>query len=143
MKFTQMSNIINKIQNKLPGIKREYEQKIHFYNPATAAYYSVAMYLCKFGIRKHQGILEELPKRISATLEKYSSQRSNIQEEIPDDCPIWMMWWQGVDEMPPIVKRCYQSVLKHRGNHPVMLLDRNNYQEYIEITPPHIREIEV
>ena len=52
---------------------------------------------------------------------------------VPDDAPIWVLWYQGENKMPDIVKACYLSVLRNAHNHPVHLLTSENLDEYIEI----------
>lgn len=43
------------------------------------------------------------------------------------------MWWQGFDDCPPIVEKCLASVKRNAGKHPVMMLSKNNFREYIDI----------
>lgn len=50
---------------------------------------------------------------------------------------IWVFWWQGIDEMPDIVKFCYNRLCEINTNVNVTLVDRYNYMEYVEI-PNHI-----
>ncbi len=45
--------------------------------------------------------------------------------------PIWVFWWQGVDGMPKVVRRCYELI--SRNNENVTLLTINNVREYIDI----------
>ena len=52
---------------------------------------------------------------------------------------IWMFWAQGKEKMPPIVKQCYNSIVKNKGNNEVVLLNINNYKQYVAI-PPHIEQ---
>lgn len=47
--------------------------------------------------------------------------------------PIWVCWWQGEEQMPPIVKACYKSLLKHANGHPVHLISQNNLLEFIQL----------
>lgn len=48
--------------------------------------------------------------------------------------PIWMFWWQGIDSMPPIVHKCYELANRHAPkNHPVKLLTKDNFEEYVRI----------
>lgn len=48
--------------------------------------------------------------------------------------PIWIFWWQGFDNMPKIVKVCYQSVCKHiPEGHEVILLTKDNYSDYSDL----------
>ena len=51
---------------------------------------------------------------------------------------IWILWWQGIENAPHVVKMCYQSVLDRLGNnHEIVLLDQNNYKQYVTL-PEHI-----
>lgn len=50
------------------------------------------------------------------------------------DNPIWIYWKQGVDNAPPIVKKCIASV-KHYSAQEVIILTDKNYREYIKF--PH------
>ena len=48
--------------------------------------------------------------------------------------PVWVFWWQGEKEMPQIVQVCYNSIIRNTpANHPVILLDRNNFKQYSNI----------
>lgn len=46
---------------------------------------------------------------------------------------IWTFWWQGVHDMPLIIKRCIQSIEKHSNNHPVVLITKYNIHKYTTI----------
>jgi len=55
------------------------------------------------------------------------------QKTISRDCPIWVLWWQGIDNAPPIVKSCVDSIIEKRGNHPVIILNKDNISRYINL----------
>lgn len=47
---------------------------------------------------------------------------------------VWIMWWQGEEGMPPIVKACYNSVKKHvSDNVDIVLLTESNFSDYVDI----------
>jgi hypothetical protein len=46
---------------------------------------------------------------------------------------IWLFWWQGLENMPPIVRKAYESILANSNGHKVILLDKSNLKYYIEI----------
>ena len=54
-------------------------------------------------------------------------------EPVPqnDIYSIWIFWWQGLENMPEVVKICYNSVLENAGEHPVHLITKENYKQYI------------
>ncbi|MCD5442779.1 capsular polysaccharide synthesis protein [Lactobacillus delbrueckii subsp. lactis] len=56
-----------------------------------------------------------------------------------DTSPIWIMWWQGYDKAPDLVKACINSVKRNNSSRPVIVLSESNYEEYIGI-PKHVKE---
>ena len=61
---------------------------------------------------------------------------------IGNNCPIWVCWWQGENSMPPIVKKCYERLLRMRGEHKVILITGDNYREYVDIPKQLIKKAE-
>lgn len=53
-------------------------------------------------------------------------------DKIPSDAPIYVMWWQGEEKMPEIVKCCFLSLQKVAGNHPIILITKDNWQNIID-----------
>ena len=51
------------------------------------------------------------------------------EKNIDDDSPIWMMWYQGIENAPPIVLSCIQSVINNRANHPVIIISKYNLEK--------------
>ena len=58
----------------------------------------------------------------------------NNEMNIPEDSPIFMMWYQGINKAPRIVKICFQSVLEKREKHPLILLDKYNLGKYLKLS---------
>lgn len=56
-----------------------------------------------------------------------------------DTSPIWIMWWQGYDKAPDLVKACINSVKRNNSSRPVIVLSESNYEEYIGI-PKYVKE---
>ncbi len=52
-------------------------------------------------------------------------------ETIPEDSPIWIMWYQGIKNAPELIKFCVQSVIINRGKHPVYIIDKNNFKSIL------------
>ncbi len=134
-------NIIKKIKEKVPNIARDYKQKRQFLGTAKATYCSVAIYLGRWGVNKHKYISGILKACIPETLTEFAKINGNTLEIISDDCPIWVMWWQGENAMPPIVRQCMESIRLHRGKHPVIMLDSKNYTNYIQLPPPILQKL--
>lgn len=74
-------------------------------------------------LKKYEYILDK--QEIMETSDKYPNK-------------IWQCWFQGKDNMPAIVKKCTDSVLKYHSD-KVILLNNNNISEYIDL-PEYIIE---
>ena len=61
------------------------------------------------------------------------------EKNIPEDSPIWVMWYQGIKFAPPLVQACVSSIIKNRAKHPVYILDKYNLEKYIKL-PSFISE---
>lgn len=52
---------------------------------------------------------------------------------IESDAPIWIFWWQGMESAPEVVQECVASVKRHAGAHPVIILDKNTFENYVSL----------
>ena len=50
---------------------------------------------------------------------------------------IWVFWWQGLYDMPPVIQECYKSVIRNANGRDVILLTEDNYKDYVQL-PFHI-----
>lgn len=123
---------MHKIETIRKKVFYEYNNKKHFFPAHKAFWYALCFYLKKYGKSRHKAILGYLQKEESKLIDKYRNQKADETKCISDDCPIWVMWWQG-ENRPPIVKLCIDSILKNSGNHPVHILDKSNYKEFITL----------
>jgi len=46
---------------------------------------------------------------------------------------IWILWYQGIDEAPDLVRRCISSWKLHNPDWKVIFLDKNSLEEYISM----------
>ena len=79
-----------------------------------------------------------LKKEFECLVDKYKKPIIS-EKNISDDSPIWMMWYQGINNAPPIVLSCIQSIIENKANHSLILLDKFNLKNYIEL-PSYITE---
>lgn len=47
--------------------------------------------------------------------------------------PIWVMWYQGLENAPEIVQCCVKSIKEHSQEHEVIVLSESNLHEYVEL----------
>ena len=52
-----------------------------------------------------------------------------------DKIPVWLIWWQGADAMPELVKACYASLQKSLSENlcEIHLITHDNVDEYISL----------
>lgn len=46
---------------------------------------------------------------------------------------IWQLWLQGESQAPPLVKICLNSIKKYHPEKEIIILDKNNIKQYLEI----------
>lgn len=85
---------------------------------------------------KHEAIISYLEHKYSFLLEKYKTINQPI-ENLSPNCPIWICWYQGETNMPPIVKACVNSIKKYANKHPIYIITSDNIATYIQL-PNHI-----
>ena len=82
--------------------------------------------------------LDDVKKDFENIINKYKyliKKEKNIKE----NCPIWTMWYQGIEAAPPIVRSCIQSIIENRVKHPVIIITKYNIDKYIKL-PYYIME---
>ena len=87
---------------------------------------------------KHKCILRYLKQNYSGFIAGYAD-RPSVTHKDNDIPAIWTMWWQGTENLPDIVKICFSSVKKYCGIHPVKVLTRENFRDYVNL-PDYIFE---
>lgn len=123
-----------KIKSKIQEEKRKFKD-FGFY----ITFWDVMSKITKntfFYEKKHKVIMKYLKNKYSVVISNYQN-TSHTSENITEDCPIWVFWYQGFDIAPELVKGCLKSLKAHAGKHPVIELSKNNYRDYVDI-PEHI-----
>lgn len=52
-----------------------------------------------------------------------------------DKMRVWVMWWQGEDCMPPLVKATFASIKRHAAGREVVLITKDNISEWVKLPP--------
>ncbi len=79
---------------------------------------------------------EKCHMRILKYLEKYMYALDYDLEIEPTNeynNPIWQLWLQGEENMPPIVKICTESVKKYNPERNIILLTKDNLKDYVDL----------
>lgn len=97
-----------------------------------------------FKITKNQNYKE----KVYLNLENYLYKRYKDvlvsdfdNQKLPNDFKVWVFWWQGAtkDILPKVVNKCIQTIQDKFPDNEVIIIDKNNYKDYVEI-PEYIIE---
>ncbi len=87
--------------------------------------------------KKDKYILEYLSQNYGYILDKYKNEEETaIYSEKQN---IWICWLQGENSAPQLVKNCIDSVRRNANGHDVVIITKDNFQEYVDI-PNYILE---
>jgi hypothetical protein len=95
----------------------------------------------KIEYKKIQFCHDYLIENYSEVLDKYLN--SEIEHcNSKSGFKVWVMWWQGEENMPEIIKFCFSSVKNNANGNEVILIDHRNYSEYITLPDYIIEKVE-
>lgn len=88
----------------------------------------------------HTKMKQYLEEKYESVIQKYTSEKQSTNKDIPNI--IWICWWQGLDTAPEIVKLCFKTIKKFAGEREVILITKDNYQDYVDIPNYIIQKME-
>ena len=121
-------------------VGRKISWKLSFETLISLLYFIPAFHhepIFKIVEKKHKYILSYLQNKYSYLLDKYRMIPYSCN--VPRDRYIWVMWWQGENEAPELVKMCINSIRKNANGAKVVIITKDNYKEYADI-PDYIIE---
>lgn len=77
-------------------------------------------------------------KKKYAYLENQNLDFPKVDKKVPSN-KVWILWFQGLEHAPDLVKKCYQSVHSYLPNKEIILLTSDNLSQYIHL-PDYIYE---
>lgn len=89
--------------------------------------------------KKHDYVVQYVENLCGDVIEKYKSGYRPQVREISEERKIWVFWWTGEDTAPDIVKAYIKSIRRNANGHEVVVLDKENYQEYVAF-PAYVLE---
>lgn len=102
----------------------------------------------KFGQFIHEDFIEQELRfsKVYHYLDKYATRDMyNIEElmgkpDVEDNKTIWLMWMQGLEDAPDVIKKCCSSIYKNKpDDYNIILLTSQNMHNYINL-PEYIWE---
>lgn len=97
----------------------------------------------KFNNYKYKLVSNYLNKYYSDVIKRYKNidRMKEKTNNLKTSKIIWLFWWQGENEAPKVVKACINSVKKNAGNNKVIILNKDNYLDYIRIPVNIIKKV--
>lgn len=89
---------------------------------------------------KHAAVTHYLQRFYEQNPAAKDIQYSVTPNPYPDS--IWVCWWQGEEQMPEVVKICYASLKAHANGHPVRLITKDNYMQYVKMPEWVVRKFD-
>lgn len=74
---------------------------------------------------------QKLEKKYRYVLEEFDRK---FDDSLPhgDSNKVWICWFQGIENAPELVKKCYESVKKNLSSKEVILITSENMNEYVQ-----------
>ncbi len=82
---------------------------------------------------KHKVMSRYFEEKYGEFLRNYDFEAELPAEENDAEGTIWLLWWQGEESAPAIVKTCLASVRRAAGSHPVVVLTERNFRDYVSV----------
>lgn len=82
-------------------------------------------------------IKQKLEKKYKWKLEEFDKNYKEREHKISNK--IWICWFQGLENAPELIKKCYKSIIENNLDKEVVLITKNNLEEYVKF-PNYILE---
>lgn len=80
----------------------------------------------------YHGIIEKyITKKIPNSIRTCNISKSNENMNVAKN--IWIFWWQGIENAPEVVKICVERIKKLNNNCKIIILSKDNYDEYVNL----------
>jgi hypothetical protein len=81
--------------------------------------------------KKHRNIFQWIECHYPEDIKKM--EEAHLAYEPEPVKHIWVMWWQGLDNAPALVKKCVKILKEKSQGYTITLLDKDNYKDYVDI----------
>lgn len=97
--------------------------------------------LCYCSNTKLSWVINDWNERCVANYLRHEIKKSNIDvssllgkpnPNVPSDS-IFIMWWQGEQNAPALIKTCIESIRRHANEHKVIVISEDNINQFVHI----------
>lgn len=87
--------------------------------------------------KKHENIFRYLESSQPKNIEQIKA--AHLEYEDKPVKRIWVMWCQGINKAPDLVRKCVSILEQKSKGYTITLLDKDNYRDYVDI-PSYITD---
>lgn len=91
---------------------------------------------------KHSVIKNYLQKNYKNIINEFKDKQNNTENHFSDNYAVWSIWWQGEEQMPNLVKVCFETLKKNSNGHKVNLITKNNYHHFVDLPDYILKKVE-
>lgn len=116
--------MLNKLKNKFKYIK-EYG----FLFTIKALYYGKSK-----NFKKYNNLISNKIKEIYINKENINEELNIKEDNIKKyENKIWVLWWQGMENAPELIKICMNNKKKHIKGREIIILTKDNLKKYVQL----------
>lgn len=82
-------------------------------------------------------VLKKLRKKYARFIAEYRAAEKHAVQMRSNK--VWVCWFQGMENAPPVVQKCYASLRENLPGREIVLLTDENYRQYVTL-PDYIEE---
>jgi len=82
---------------------------------------------------KHNVIKKYLKRKLRKTINTFKDKRCEVDSSLAENYQVWFFWWQGEENMPPIVKTCYNTLKYYSNGHKINLITKDNFRDFVNL----------
>ncbi|WP_413537680.1 capsular polysaccharide synthesis protein [Enterococcus malodoratus] len=87
-----------------------------------------------FNTYRHSKITLYIENNFSDTIKKYDVLGKTHSKDEKEESIIWIFWWQGLENAPPLVRACIQSVIRNAKDYKVIIISQKTVHKYSDIS---------
>lgn len=92
--------------------------------------------------KKAQTIISERYKTIIEKWKNIDKEEKTEVKKVEKNSRIFVFWWQGEKNAPPIIKACINTIRNHSGEHIVTIVDKDSWMKYTEIPDYILKKVD-
>lgn len=86
-------------------------------------------------------IKNKIRNNVTSNIDNFTPKINLINNDVPRNSAIWIMWWQGFKKMPRIVRSCVDRIKALNTDHRVILITKDNWQKYLKLEPQILKGV--